>query len=254
MLLLISPSKTQTFDGQPYKKFTQPEFGKEIQTLVNHLKSIDKKGLSSLMNLSEKLADLNWHRFQNFYSYFDLDNSRQAILTFKGDVYAGLKAEEFSTDDLHFTQSHLRILSGLYGLLKPLDLIQPYRLEMKTKLKTELANNLYGFWGNKITDSLNHDLESADHSYLVNLASQEYVKSIQLAQLRKPVLEITFKTRKNDHYKVIAIHAKRARGLMANFVVQNRLTDINHLKSFKMDGYNYNASLSRELKWTFCKD
>lgn len=253
MLLLLSPSKTQTFDGSPNKNFTTPEFRSEILTLVNNLKNIDKRGLASLMDLSAKLADLNWNRFQKFSPSFDLKNSRQAILAFQGDVYTGVKALDFSREDLKFAQNHLRILSGLYGLLKPIDLIQPYRLEMKTKLVTEQAKNLYEFWGNKITDLLNHDLDNARHSHLVNLASQEYFKAIQPSCLNKPVLEIVFKTKKNGQYKVIAIHAKRARGLMVNFVVKNRLNDIGELKGFREEGYCYNAYLSSDLNWVFCK-
>ena len=254
MLLLISPSKTQTFVGSPNNNFTKPEFRSEIQTLVNNLKNIDKKGLASLMALSDKLADLNWNRFQKFSPSFDLKNSRQAILAFQGDVFSGIKASDFSSEDLEFAQNHLRILSGLYGLLKPTDLIQPYRLEMKTKLVTGQAKNLYEFWKNKITDLLNNDLDNGGHSHLVNLASQEYFKAIQPSLLNKPVLEIAFKTNKNGQYKVIAIHAKRARGLMVNFVVKNRLNNIGELKDFREEGYCYNVDLSSNLNWVFCKD
>lgn len=254
MLLLISPSKTQTFDGPRYKEFTLPAFRPEIQTLVKNLRRRDAAGLASLMGISAKLADLNWHRFQQFAPSFDLENSQQAILAFQGDVYSGINASHFSPADLKFSQDNLRILSGLYGLLRPLDLIQPYRLEMKTRLATGQVKNLYGFWGNKISDLLNNDLEKTGHSHLVNLASQEYFRAIQPKNLRRPVLETVFKVRKDGQYRVVAIHAKKARGMMVNFVVNNRLTDINDLKKFKMDGYSYNAAFSSELQWVFCKD
>lgn len=205
------------------------------------------------MNLSEKLADLTWQRFQDFSPEFTTGNAGPAILTFQGDVYNGIKAEEFSSDDHAFAQEHLRIISGLYGLLKPLDLLQPYRLEMKTRLNTRSAKDLYEFWGNKITDLLDQDLATAG-GCLVNLASQEYFKAVRPALLKRPVLDIAFKVRNDGQYKVIGIHAKRARGLMVNFVIKNRLVDIKDLKKFREEGYRYMESLSSELQWVFCKE
>lgn len=255
MMLLISPSKTQNFTGYSIEDYTLPVFLPEIETLIEHLKVIDKKGLSTLMNLSDKLSDLNWDRFQRFSSSFDLaTNARQAILAFRGGVYSGIEAAEFSLDDLEFAQKHLRIISGLYGLLRPLDLIQPYRLEMKTKLRTASANNLYEFWDNKITDFLNQDLAKAGNTNLVNLASQEYFKAVRAKHIQVPILDIVFKVRKNNQYKVIAIHAKKARGLMVNFVIKNRLDDIEDLKKFRATGYCFKESLSSELQWVFCKE
>lgn len=252
MLLVISPSKTQMFTGPFPEEYTLPAFMPEIKTLINNLKVIDREGLASLMGLSEKLADLTWQRFQGFSSSFEPGNSRSAILAFQGDVFDGISAEAFSPDDLDFTNNHLRIISGLYGLLKPLDLCQPYRLEMKTKLSTSTTNNLYEFWGNKITDLLNKDLAAAGDQ-LVNLASQEYFKVIKPALLKRPVLDIVFKVKKDSQYKVIGIHAKRARGLMVNFVMKNRLAEVNGLKEFRAEGYRYNDSLSSEWQWLFCK-
>ena len=253
MLLVIAPSKTQKFDGLVPKEHTLPVFLPEITTLVGQLKDLDRNGLAGLMNLSEKLVDSTWSRFQEFSSSFASENARQAILAFQDDVYAGMRVEEFSPEDFTFAQGHLRILSGLYGVLKPLDLMQPYRLEMQTKLKTASADNLYDFWGNTITESLNHDLVEGGNTHVVNLASQEYFKAVKPALLKRPVLNIAFKAKKNGQYRIIAIYAKRARGLMAKFVIKNRLVDINDLKKFKEDGYRYHDSLSSELQWVFCK-
>lgn len=251
MLLLVSPSKTQKFAGPPVQGYTPPTFRPEIKTLVSHLKKIDRAGLARLMSLSEKLADATWHKFQNFSDSFSPQNSRPAIFTFQGDVYGGIRAAEFSPEELAFAQQHLRILSGLYGLLKPLDLFQPYRLEMKTRLQTPGAKDLYTFWGSKITELLQEEL--AGESHLVNLASREYFKAVQPQLLPRPVLDIVFKTMKNGVYKVIAIHAKRARGLMVNFVIRKRLVNIEALQDFQEEGYCYNASLSSAWQWVFCK-
>jgi cytoplasmic iron level regulating protein YaaA (DUF328/UPF0246 family) len=253
MLLVISPSKTQKTEGPCPKEFSLPTFQPEIKTLVKHLKASDRKGLADLMSLSEKLADLTWQRFQDFSPEFTTENAGPAILTFQGDVYNGIKAEEFSPDDLAFAQKHLRIISGLYGLLKPLDLLQPYRLEMKTRLQTRSAKDLYEFWDTKITELLDQDLATAG-GCLVNLASQEYFKAVRPALLKRPVLDIAFKVRKDGQYKVIGIHAKRARGLMVNFVIKNRLVETNDLKKFRQGGYRYIDSLSSEWRWVFCKD
>ncbi|MBC8207758.1 MAG: peroxide stress protein YaaA [Desulfobulbaceae bacterium] len=254
MLLLISPSKTQSIVGPSVEKYTLPDFLPEVTTLVKQLQVFDRNGLAHLMNMSEKLSDLTWTKFKTFSKSFTSENARQAILTFQGDVYSGIKSEQFSIDDFEFVQSRLRIISGLYGLLKPLDLIQPYRLEMKTKLKTDGAANLYEFWGNKITELLNHELEKTVNSYLVNLASQEYFKAVNPAFLKKPVLDIVFKVKKNNQYKTIGIYAKRARGLMVNFVIENRLVDVQGLKEFEGGGFRYNKKLSGELQWFFCKE
>lgn len=253
MLLVISPSKTQKFEGPCPKEFTQPAFLPEIAILVRQLKIFDRQGLAGLMSLSEKLADSTWRRFKDFSPLFTVENGRPALLAFQGDVYAGVGAGAFSPAELQFAQEHLRIISGLYGLLKPLDLIQPYRLEMKTKLKTSAAADLYGFWADKITEALNEALARGGNTHLVNLASQEYFMAVRPALLQRPVLEIVFKVMNNRQYKVIGIHAKRARGLMVNFVVANRLVEINDLKKFRAEGYRYKPDLSGELQWVFCK-
>ncbi|MCK4839881.1 MAG: peroxide stress protein YaaA [Desulfobulbaceae bacterium] len=253
MLLVISPSKTQKFDNPCPEEFTLPAFLPEIETLVKRLQAFDPQGLAGLMSLSEKLAVSTWQRFKDFSASFEPANSRPALLAFRGDVYGGIKAEDFSPADFKFAQQHLRIISGLYGLLSPLDLIQPYRLEMKTKLSTAAAPDLYGFWADKIIGALNRDLAITGNTHLVNLASREYFKAVKPALLESPVLEIVFKVWKDGQYKVIGIHAKRARGMMVNFVIDHRLDAINDLKKFRADGYLYNDSLSSELQWVFCK-
>lgn len=253
MLLVISPSKTQKFDNPCPEEYTLPAFQPEIATLVKRLQAFDSQGLAALMSLSEKLTALTWQRFKDFAASFGPANGRPALLAFRGDVYGGIRAEEFSPADFKFAQQHLRIISGLYGLLRPLDLIQPYRLEMKTKLSTAAAPDLYGFWADKITRALNQDLAMTGNAILVNLASREYFKAVRPALLKVPVLEIVFKVRKDGQYKVIGIHAKRARGLMVNFVIDQRLVAINDLKKFRAEGYRYNDRLSSDLQWVFCK-
>ena len=253
MLLVISPSKTQDFTGPGPAEFSRPVFLAEIDRLVGILKRFEKKELAELMNLSEKLAGLNWQRFQDFSRTFERKNSRQAILAFRGDVYAGIRADELSAADLDFAQDHLRIISGLYGLLKPLDLIQPYRLEMKTKLRSGAAANLYDFWDNRITEALN-DAMAGNDGWLVNLASQEYFKAVRPEFLSGQVLDIVFKVRTKGQYKVIAIHAKRARGLMVRFVIKNRLENAEELKEFNEEGYRYVDSLSHKSQWVFCRE
>lgn len=251
MLLLISPSKTQHFTGPPRPGSGPPPFRPEIQTLVSHLRGFDRAGLAGLMALSDQLAAATWTKFQNFAGSFTPANSRPAILAFQGTVYGAIGAAEFSPAELAFAQQHLRILSGLYGLLKPLELIQPYRLEMKTRLATPGAKDLYQFWGSKITELLGRELTGESH--LVNLASREYFKAVQPQLLPRPVLDLVFKTRTNGGYKVIAIHAKRARGLMVHFIISRRLVDIAALQDFQAEGYRYRADLSRPLQWVFCK-
>ncbi|MFC1827400.1 peroxide stress protein YaaA, partial [Thermodesulfobacteriota bacterium] len=204
--------------------------------------------------ISDKLVQLNWQRYQEFTTPFNPDNARQALLAFKGDVYSGLGAETFSDTDLTFAQDHVRILSGLYGILKPLDLMQAYRLEMGTKFSTSHRKNLYEFWNSRVTEKLNDDLKVQKNPLLVNLASDEYFKVIHPKILQAPILKISFKENKSGTYKVIAIHAKRARGLMANFVVKNRLINAKDLKSFDSEGYEFNKALSSNEELVFCRD
>jgi hypothetical protein len=201
------------------------------------------------MSLSEKLSKLNFDRFQAFKTPFSLDNAKQALLAFKGDVYNGINASSLSVKDLDFAQKNVRMLSGLYGVLRPLDLIQPYRLEMGTKLSNAQGNNLYDYWGSGISEVLNED----EQKLIVNLASNEYFKAIDKKLLKAQILDIVFKEKKNDTYKVIGIYAKRARGLMINYIIRNRLTDAEVLKDFSDEGYLYNQDLSSDSTWVYVR-
>ena len=206
------------------------------------------------MKISDKLATLNQQRFQDFTTPFTPQNAKQALLVFNGDVYRGIDSENYDEDDLAFAQDHLRILSGLYGILRPLDLMQPYRLEMGTKLATEKGKNLYEFWGTQISELINTELENTPDPCLVNLASNEYFKSVDLTSLKARVLNIAFKENKSGTYKIVAIHAKRARGLMVDFVIRDRIENPELMKGFDRDGYAFNLDLSDDATWVFCRD
>ena len=250
MLAIISPSKTQDFSRCDMSSFTQSRQLSHTQELVNILKNKTQRQISKLMSVSEKLTKLNFDRFQAFKTPFSLDNAKQALLAFKGDVYNGINASSLSVKDLEFAQKNVRILSGLYGVLRPLDLIQPYRLEMGTKLGNTQGNNLYDYWGIGISELLNEDEEEL----IVNLASNEYFKAIDKKILKAQILDIVFKEKKNDTYKVIGIYAKRARGLMINYIIRNRLTDTEALKEFSDEGYQYNQELSGDSTWVYVRD
>ena len=250
MLAIISPSKTQDFSQCDINSFTQTRQLDHTQELVKILKNKTQRQISKLMSLSEKLSKLNFDRFQAFKTPFSLDNAKQALLAFKGDVYNGINASSLSAKDLDFAQKNVRMLSGLYGVLRPLDLIQPYRLEMGTKLGNAQGKNLYDYWGSGISEVLNEDEEKL----IVNLASNEYFKAIDKNILKAQILDIVFKEKKNDTYKVIGIYAKRARGLMINYIIRNRLTDAEDLKDFSDEGYLYNQELSSDSTWVYVRD
>ena len=250
MLAIISPSKTQDFSPCDMNSFTQSRQLSHTQELVNILKNKTQGQISKLMSLSEKLSKLNFDRYQTFKTPFSLDNAKQSLLAFKGDVYNGINAPSLSVKDLEFAQKNVRILSGLYGVLRPLDLIQPYRLEMGTKLGNAQGNNLYDYWGRGISEILNEDEEEL----IVNLASNEYFKAIDKKILKAQILDISFKEKKNDTYKVIGVYAKRARGLMINYIIRNRLTDTEALKEFSDEGYEYNQELSDDSTWVYVRD
>ena len=250
MLAIISPSKTQDFSPCGINFFTQTRQLDHTQKLVKILKNKTQSQISKLMSLSEKLSKLNFDRFQAFKTPFSLDNAKQALLAFKGDVYNGINASSLSVKDLDFAQKNVRMLSGLYGVLRPLDLIQPYRLEMGTKLSNAQGNNLYDYWGSGISEVLNED----EQKLIVNLASNEYFKAIDKKLLKAQILDIVFKEKKNDTYKVIGIYAKRARGLMINYIIRNRLTDVEALKDFSDEGYLYNQELSSDSSWVYIRD
>lgn len=221
--------------------------------LIEQLKKLPPQAVSSLMGISDKLGTLNYDRFQRWSLPFTPQNARQALLAFKGDVYLGLNAYAFDSQDFDFAQRHLRILSGLYGVLKPLDLIQPYRLEMGTKLSHAHGANLYQFWGDTITAQLNKTLKPLDEPVLVNLASGEYFKSIKKQQLSAPIITPVFKDWKNGDYKIISFFAKKARGLMSAYIIKNRMTDAEQMKDFDWQGYGFNEALSNASEWVFTR-
>lgn len=254
MLVVISPSKTLDFDGRSYSDHTTPFFNSQISHLIDHMKSLSENDLERLMDISPKLAALNHDRFQRFQLPFTPENSRQALLAFKGDVYQGIQVDDYTDSEIRFAQDHLRILSGLYGLLRPLDLIQPYRLEMGTRLSGPWGKTLYEFWENTISERINQELPHTTGSpFLVNLASNEYFKAIRPENLDAPVLHIHFKEKKNGTLKTIGIHAKRARGVMTDFIVKHQIGDPEDLKRFAQTGHRYDPSHSTETEWSFVR-
>lgn len=255
MLILLSPAKTLDFETPAKTRTaTQPVFLDQSQRLVDELQTMSPRKISSLMNISEKLGELNYERYVDWHTPFTKKNAKQAALAFKGDVYTGLEAEKFSADDTKFAQQHLRILSGLYGVLRPLDLIQPYRLEMGTKFKNEGGKDLYEFWGGGITDELNKALKSLKSDVVINLASNEYFKAVNKKKLNAEIIAPAFKDLKNGNYKIISFYAKKARGLMAAWIIKQGITDPKKLKQFKIAGYRYSAAESKPGQPTFIRD
>lgn len=247
MLLVVSPAKNLDFESElSTSRFTQPELLQHSAELIKQCKTLTPADLSSLMGISDKLAGLNVARFTEWKMPFTEQNARQAVLAFNGDVYGGLDAKTFSDEDYSYAQEHLRILSGLYGVLKPLDLMQAYRLEMGIKFSNERGSNLYQFWGDIITDTMNDALAKQGDDILINLASNEYFKSIKKKSLKATVITPAFKDWKNGQYKMISFYAKKARGLMARYIIQNKIDNVAELKTFEVDGYAYNADLSTE--------
>ncbi|MCT8264416.1 peroxide stress protein YaaA [Proteus terrae] len=245
MLITISPAKTLDFESPlATTHFTQPELLKYSQQLIEECRKLSSSDIASLMKISDKLAGLNAARFGEWQPNFTPENARQAILAFKGDVYTGMQAELFSKDDFQFAQQHLRMLSGLYGVLRPLDLMQPYRLEMGIKLKNNKGSDLYQFWGNTITEALNKALEEQGDNILINLASDEYFKSVNPKKLNAEIIKPVFLDEKNGKYKVISFYAKKARGLMSRFIIQEKLTNKAQLKEFDLEGYQFNSAES----------
>ena len=254
MLMIISPAKTLDYESPlATETHTQPDFLDDACELIDQLKELEPHQVSNLMSISDKLGQLNAERFQTWHTPFTPDNARQAVLAFKGDVYTGLDAESFSSGDFSFAQKHLRILSGLYGLLKPLDLMQPYRLEMGTRFENTRGKDLYAFWGSKITEALNQLLAS-DDKVLVNLASNEYFKSVQKKHLDARLVTPQFKDWKNGQYKMISFYAKKARGLMCRYAIQNRITQADDLKGFNLEGYYFSEDQSDNNNWVFLRD
>ncbi|WP_340610409.1 peroxide stress protein YaaA [Xenorhabdus bharatensis] len=252
MLITISPAKTLDYESPlATKKYSQPALLEESKQLIDVCRTLTPAQISSLMGISDKLAGLNAARFGEWQPDFTPENARQAILAFKGDVYTGMQAETFSDADFDFAQTHLRMLSGLYGVLRPLDLMQPYRLEMGIKLENPRGKDLYKFWGDRITENLNAALEQQGDDVLVNLASDEYFKSVNTKKLAARMIKPVFLDEKNGKYKVISFYAKKARGLMSWFIIQNQLTDPDRLVEFSLEGYAFDESLSKENELVF---
>ena len=258
MIIVISPAKKLDLDTPPITTtYTTPDFLDDSKKLITRMRKFKQAELKKLMSISDKIADLNITRFKKFKTPFTPDNAKQAALAFKGDVYTGLDIKSFSKADLNFTQKHLRILSGLYGVLRPLDLMQAYRLEMGTKLDTKYAGknnaNLYQFWDERVTHKINDELKKLKADTLINLASNEYFKVIKPKQLNATIITPAFKEKKHGEYKMIGIFAKKARGTMSRYIIKNRITNPTDIKKFKEDGYKYNAKLSSDSNWVFTR-
>lgn len=255
MLALISPAKTLDYEtALPTDTYTQPRLLQQSQQLIDVCRKLSATEIASLMSVSEKIANLNVERFRDWNADFDFSNARQAMFAFKGDVYTGLDAYDLDDQEIDFAQQHLRMLSGLYGLLRPLDLMMPYRLEMGTKLNNTRGHNLYEFWGDIITDQINQDLANIDAKVLVNLASDEYYKSVNEKKIQVEIIKPVFLDQKNGKYKVISFYAKKARGLMARYIVKNKLSQVEQLKAFNSDGYYFDAESSSEKELVFKRD
>ena len=253
MLLVISPAKTLDYTTAPTtEKFTRPDFLDHSQQLIDVLRHKTPAEIGSLMDISDQLAVLNVGRYQQWHPAFDPANAKQALLAFMGDVYAGMDAASFNAGELDYAQRHLRILSGLYGVLRPLDLMQPYRLEMGTRLANPRGKDLYGFWGDIITDALNAELAQRERPLLLNLASEEYFKAVRPKRLAAPQIDCVFQDRRGaGPYKIVSFYAKRARGLMARFVIRNRIDHLDGLKDFDLEGYRFEPAASEGQRLVF---
>lgn len=253
MLFLLSPAKKLDYESAVRTTLTsQPLFVEQASELIDVLKDFTQDEVAELMKLSDNLAELNTQRFQDWAPEFTLENARQAALAFNGDVYEGLEAPTLSDEQLQWAQKHLLILSGLYGVLRPLDLMRPYRLEMGTRLKTSKGTNLYQYWGSQIAEYLNQQLQkNHDDTSIINLASVEYFKSVDLKVLKAPVVECVFQDERKGKWRVISFYAKKARGQMARFAIENRITTVEGLKEFAVDGYHYDESASDEQRLVF---
>ena len=254
MITILSPAKKLSSEcSSNGPAYTTPVFLKQSEVLVKTLKSYDPIRLQSLMGISQNLSELNWERFQFWTSDFSPDISRQAVYSFKGDTYSGLDADTLSEKDIIFAQDQVRILSGLYGVLKPLDLMLPYRLEMGTKLDNEKGKNLYEFWGDRISSTISKELEDHKDRTIINCASIEYFKSINNSSLNANVLTPEFKEIKNDKIRMISFFAKKARGMMARFIIENRIDSTDQILKFDLAGYKYDPSLSEDVKPVFTR-
>jgi len=255
MLIVLSPAKTLDFETPALtSEYSQSSLLSESELLIERCQQLSMQDIASLMKVSDKIAGLNVARFADWKLPLTTDSAKQALFAFKGDVYTGLQAESLDPKTLSYAQQHLRILSGLYGLLKPLDLMLAYRLEMGTRLDNLRGTNLYQFWGSLLTNAINDALQAQGDQVLINLASNEYFKAVKKKELKGKIITPTFKDQKNGQYKVISFYAKKARGLMARYILENELTDIEELKKFNVDGYYFMAADSTESDLVFYRD
>lgn len=255
MLIVISPAKTLDFESPvATQQYTMPSLLDHSAELIGLLRTLEPDKIGKLMSISPKLALLNSNRYHQWTQPFDTNNAKQSVLAFKGDVYTGLDAETLSAAEMDFAQQHLRILSGLYGVLRPLDLMQAYRLEMGTRLESHRGNTLYDFWGDTITDVINQTLSKQKNRTLINLASIEYFKSIKLNKLKGRIITPVFKDKKKGEYKIISFFAKKARGLMSRYIIQNKLTNPEDIKSFNVNGYMYKRGQEDSDNWLFIRE
>lgn len=256
MFILLSPAKSLDYQSQiSCQNFSMPFFENETKKLAKELKNFSEADLQNLMGISEKLAELNYERFQKFSAKFNLENSKQALLVFDGDVYQGIEKEKYTEADFAFAQKKLRILSGLYGLLRPLDLMQPYRLEMGTDFRKSKfpTKNLYEFWGDKISERLNEECKEDGAQYIINLASEEYFSAVNPQKISAKIINVIFKENKNGVYKIVGINAKKARGVMANFIIRQKISDPQVLKKFQLENYRFEKSMSDESNFVFVR-
>ncbi len=254
MITLLSPAKTLNLDPVETVTHSVPRLMDDTESLVAVLKKKSARQLKNLMKVSDNIAALNVERYQSFATPFTPENAKPAALAFKGDVYLGLEADTFSLEDMEFAQEHIRILSGLYGVLKPLDLMQAYRLEMGTPLKKGRKKNLYEFWDRRITDLINTDLNESGGDTIINLASKEYFHAVKPALLQGRLINLHFRENRNGQYKVISFNAKKARGRMAHLIVKERVTLAEDLKEFVANDYVYNQEMSSETDWIYTID
>ena len=254
MIITLSPSKGQDFDTPtPSNLFTLPEQLNDSQILINEAKKLDVESVKELMSVSENISTLNVQRFQEWQLPFNPNNAKAALFAFKGDVYSGIEKDKYDDNDLAYAQDHLRILSGLYGALRPMDLIQPYRLEMKTRLENPRGENLYQFWGESITNKINEALEQQQEKTLINLASNEYYKSVKPKLINGRILNIAFKEIKDGKSRILAVYAKKARGMMADFIIRNRIERAEDIKDFGTADYAFSKTESTENNWVFTR-
>ena len=254
MITLLSPAKSLDFSPSDYSAASLPRLSEQSQALVRKMRRMSARKIGELMSISDNLAKLNKQRFVEFAEEHNYDNSKQAILAFKGDVYVGLENESLEAADLDWAEDHVRILSGLYGVLRPLDLIQPYRLEMGTRLATRKGKNLYAYWGDTITDLLNDDLASHDAQYFMNLASKEYFHAVNPSKLNGELYSANFYERRNGEYKFISFTAKKARGWLTRYIIDNRIDNPEDVKSFDIEGFGYSEELSQPREFIFTRD